>query len=316
MDRTETTGLGIAVVGHLALFGLLALGLLAPKDLPKIDNPPVEVTLIEESAVQSSAPDLTPAEAPAPAEGAPEPAVAEPVAPPDPAPLPEPVPVPAPQPKPAPKPTPAPKPVPKPIPKPVPPKPAPAKPALPKPAPPKPAPAKPAPAKPTPAKPAKPAVSKPAPAKPATTKAGTQTKRPGLSLDSTILGNARNEGGRSATPAPATSGGMRAQKTAAQWEASFIQSVLKKIQPHWKAPTGPDAELLKSNLLIRLNKDGSVASVSVQSQTGTTDSNQNLKPIHAERAIKAVQRAGRFDLPPELYDIWQTLGPITFDKKL
>lgn len=301
MDRSYSTGIGLALIGHVLLFGALSLTLFKPKPLPKLEVTPVEVSLVDEVALQSSAPDLTPAPAPAPADSAPEPAP-EPAFEPDISPTPpEPVIVPEPRPTP-PKPVAKPVPLPKPVAKPQPPKPV----TLPKPTPPKPVTAKPA---------AKP-VAKPS-TKPATTPPATKPRKPGISLDSSIIGNAKSESGRSATQTPATNGGMRAQKTVAQWEASFIQSVLRKIQPFWKAPTGADAELLKTNLLIRLNRDGSVASVSVASQTGVTDSNQNLKALHAERAIKAVQRAGRFDgLPDELYDIWQTLGPITFDKKL
>lgn len=295
MERADTAGFALAIVAHAALFGALSLSLLVPKPLPKIENDPIEVSLVDEVAMESAAPDRTPAPAPAPVAGDVQPSFAEP----DPAPLPEPTP-------------PAPQPVAKPVP-------TPQKPAQPKPVPPKPAPPKASPAKPASAKPApaKPPASKPAQAKTPAAKPGVQTRRPGLALDPSIVGNARNERGQSAKPTPAADGGMRAQKTAAQWEASFIQSVLRKIQPYWKAPTGPDAQLLKSNLMIRLNRDGTVASVTVASQTGETDSNRNLKALHAERATKAVQRAGRFEgLPDELYDIWQTLGPITFDKKL
>jgi outer membrane biosynthesis protein TonB len=105
-------------------------------------------------------------------------------------------------------------------------------------------------------------------------------------------------------------------RTKAQWEAKFIQDILAKIKPFWIAPTGADAELLKTQVEIKLNRDGTIASVRVIAQTGVTDSNQNLKGIHAERAIRAVRRAGSFTLPDELYDVWQTLGPITFDKRL
>jgi outer membrane biosynthesis protein TonB len=283
MDRSEGTGLGIAILGHLLLFGALSLSLLATQDLPKIKEQPIEVALVDDVAIESAAPAASPA--PAPAVEEPAPVVA---APPEP-------PVVKPEP---PKPVPLPKVEPVPPPKPVAVKP------LPKPAPAKPAPPKPL-VKAAPPKPTKPAEKAVGPRRP-------------FALPSDIAGNAQSESGKSQTtkPSPKADTGIRAQKTAAQWEASFIQSVLRKIQPYWKAPTGADAELLKTNLLIKLNRDGTIASVTVAGQTGATDSNQNLKALHAERAIKAVQRAHSFELPDELYDIWQTLGPITFDKKL
>jgi outer membrane biosynthesis protein TonB len=278
MDRSEGAGLGVAIFGHVLLFAALSLSLLAKRDLPKIEREPIEVALVEDVAKESAAP--APSPAPAPSAEAPAPVIAAPPV------------TPEPLPKPLPKvePTPPPKPVAiKPIPKPLPVKPVPPKPV----------------AKATPPKPTKPVE-----------KAG-GVRRP-LSLSTDVAGKAQSETGKSNTPKPSPKpdAGIRAQKTAAQWEASFIQSVLRKITPYWKAPTGADAELLKTNLLIKLNRDGTVASVSVVGQTGLTDSNQNLKALHAERAIKAVQRAHAFELPDELYDIWQTLGPITFDKKL
>jgi len=179
MDRTEKVGLGVAAAGHVVLFGLLSVGFLATPNPLKLSQQPIDVSLVPEVAVESSAPN--PAEAAqsvAPDVGAPEDAAApEPVEA-SPEPQPEPAPAPPapapPKPQPAPpKPQPAPpKPAPKPEPKPQPkvePKPAPKPVPRPKPQPPRPAPAaKPAPAKPAPAKPApaKAAPAKPAPAKP------------------------------------------------------------------------------------------------------------------------------------------------------
>ena len=124
LDRAEKAGLGVAVVGHAALFAALSLSLLRPAELPKIDNPPIEVELVEEVAEVTRAPE--PKAAPAPPAPAAAPSPSPPPAPldlpkptpPVPAPRPEPKPVPRPEPKPMPKPVP--KPVPKPMPKPKP----------------------------------------------------------------------------------------------------------------------------------------------------------------------------------------------------
>jgi hypothetical protein len=112
-------------------------------------------------------------------------------------------------------------------------------------------------------------------------------------------------------PAPAEGPPKRA---AAQLEASFIQALFVKIKRYWRAPTGVDAELLRSNLVVTLNRDGTIGSVTVVSQSGENENNANLKALHAERAVSAVRRAAPFELPPEHYAIWQSLGPITFDK--
>ena len=94
MDRAERTGFGVAIVGHLLLFAALSLNLLKPPKLPKLDAEPIEVSLVDKVALESSAPQPTPSGAPAAAE--PETADAQ-------------TPPPAPEPKI--EPTPAPKPV-------------------------------------------------------------------------------------------------------------------------------------------------------------------------------------------------------------
>lgn len=110
--------------------------------------------------------------------------------------------------------------------------------------------------------------------------------------------------------------GTPAARTAAQLEASFIQALFSQIKRYWRAPTGVDAELLRTNIIVTLKPDGSIATITVVSQTGVTENNENLKAIHAERAASAIRRAAPFQLPPEHYAIWQSLGPITFDKRL
>jgi outer membrane biosynthesis protein TonB len=93
MDSAERTGLGVAVILHAALFAALSLNLLKPPALPKLDTTPIEVTLSDEIALESSAPVIAPAPAPQAAE----------LAPAELTPAPPPPPVARPQPKPTPK---------------------------------------------------------------------------------------------------------------------------------------------------------------------------------------------------------------------
>ncbi|HEX8301662.1 cell envelope biogenesis protein TolA [Sphingomonas sp.] len=112
MDRGESFGLTLAVVGHAALFGLLSLGFLANANTPKIEVTPIEVALVEDVGLESTSPNptteepaakLSPVEAPIEPESAPPEPVEEsqPEAKPQPAP---PKPAPAPAAKPVPKP--------------------------------------------------------------------------------------------------------------------------------------------------------------------------------------------------------------------
>lgn len=84
MDRADATGLGVAVIGHVALFGLLSLSLIhKPKPLPPTDS--VEVQLVDDVGLRSAQPK--------PATEEPAPSFAPDVAPPAPAPAPTPQPV-------------------------------------------------------------------------------------------------------------------------------------------------------------------------------------------------------------------------------
>jgi outer membrane biosynthesis protein TonB len=93
VDRAERTGLGVAVLLHAVLFAAMSLNLLKPPALPKLNTTPIEVTLSDEVALESSAPVIAPAPSPKTVEPTPaEPAPAPPLPPID-----------RPEPKPAPK---------------------------------------------------------------------------------------------------------------------------------------------------------------------------------------------------------------------
>jgi outer membrane biosynthesis protein TonB len=300
MDRSEQAGLGVAVVGHLALFAALSLSLLQPPEIPKIINPPVEVELVDEISLKTTAPQ--PAMAPAPA-----PASAPELAPPEPmAPLPTPVPAPSP-PLPKPVPAPTPKPTPVPTPKPVP------KPVT-KPAPAKPAPAKPVPAKIIPAKsaPAKPSALKAAPAKPQATRA------PGLSRN--ILAGIGDAPSTATTVTPtrgtAAPAAQPAQEAGPAVKAAIAAEIRRQLKPHWKSPTGADVELLETTLVVHLAKDGSIIGApTLLSQVGVNESNKGQARLHVDQAIKAVRLSAPFQLPEAYYDAWKEIRP-KFNRKL
>lgn len=99
-------------------------------------------------------------------------------------------------------------------------------------------------------------------------------------------------------------------------EASLAREVLRQLKPHWRAPTGADAEALRTTLSIRLARDGTLVDVRVIATTGVTDSNRAQVRLHQEAATKAVRLAAPFVLPQELYDAWKVLEPVGFDKRL
>ncbi len=319
MDRTERTGIAIALIGHVGLFALLMSGLLQPAKLPKIENEPVEVELVSEIAPVSRAPDPSPTPpAPklAPESGSPVDAAAAPD------PIAEPPPVTRPVAPPPPKPEP--KPEPRPVPKPVPPKP---KPALPKPAPIKPAPARPAmPTRPAPI--AKPATGKPRPPAAVGTPSQKPVIRPGTSRPGTavrptgalngLLNGVGAAAGTSPAPKPAAAAkpGPPAIDKAVVLQA-LAQEIGRQIKPRWKSPTGADVDQLVTKLSWDLNPDGSLAGEPrFVSQSGENPSNQSQAKLHRENAIKAVRAAAPFKLPAEHYALWKSIISFRFDKRL
>ncbi len=330
MDRSEKIGLGVAVVGHVLLFGALSLGFLGAPELPKkIEQQPIDVSLVPDVAIEATAPQSveTPAESVAPDEGAPEDAAPPAPQEAEPEPKPDPVP-PAPQPKPAP-PKPAPKPQPAPEPKPQPkPKPAPSKPVA-KPAPvPKPV-VKPQPkaekAPPTKAAPAKSAPTKAAakpsaapaktsssassakPAKPSTTKgsgstAEAKTSRPrGSRLGDNFLK------GLSADPSPSKSEAPKAAKLGAQAAANIGSAILRQVQPcaNRQVTPGPGAERIRVTINLKLNRDGTLKSrPTISGHAGVDDDNRRYVDRVDDLAIATFVGCSPLrGLPDDLYDV-------------
>lgn len=328
MDRTERTGLGLSVAGHVVLFTALSVGLFAASKPVVSTTQPIDIQIIDKVALTDTVPNPSttpPAARVTPEVGPPEDAAPEPEAASEPVPVPTPKPEPVSEPKPVVKPAPVKPAPPKPVAKPVAVKPAPVKPAPPRPAPAKPAPAKPTPAKPAPAKaaakpspakaaPAKAAPGKSAAAKPSADASTEPRRRPGLSR-SLIAGLTDAPGVSSATPSKSVSTTPRAAAGPAV-EASLAREVLRQLKPFWRSPTGADAEQLRTQLSISLARNGSVVSVRAIGTTGVTDSNRGQVKLHQEAAIKAVKLASPFSLPAEFFESWKLLEPVSFDRKL
>jgi outer membrane biosynthesis protein TonB len=110
IDRREGTGLGLAVLGHVILLSVLAVGLIPKHEPEKLQSTPIEISLTDEAGLVSEAPEINreaPAERFAEAPAPPEPLTPPPVERPEPEPVvrPDPAPPKA-EPRPAPKPEP------------------------------------------------------------------------------------------------------------------------------------------------------------------------------------------------------------------
>lgn len=296
IDRREGTAIGVAVIGHIVLFGLLSVGFLSTPNPLKLEPTPIEISLTDEVGLTSEAPQIqteAPAERLAETPGPVEPDTPPPVPQPDPQPVARPDPTP-PRPAPAPEPLrPQPRPVPKAEPKKTPPTPPRAEPkAQPKAAAPQPK-----------AQPKAAAQSKAAPS------TSRSVARPTGRLTGIVDGLTDQPSKGKATTPPATAIG-------AQVRSALAAEVIRQLRPHWKSPTGADVELLRTQVEIRLNRDGTLAAPPrVVGQTGLTASNRPQADLHEERAIAAVKLAAPFKLPPEYYDAWKLITP-TFDRRL
>jgi hypothetical protein len=95
------------------------------------------------------------------------------------------------------------------------------------------------------------------------------------------------------------------------------RAIWREIRPHWqgKVPQGLNSELLVSMVRFELRPDGSLAAIPVLvRQDGIDETNRQQARRHAEEAIKAVQLAAPFDLPPEMYAGWKNPPPFKFRK--
>lgn len=297
MDRAEKIGLGLAVAGHVVLFGLLSVGFLATPNPIKLKQQPVEVSLVKDVGLEAAAPqaETQPAQSVAPDQGEPEDAA--PPAPVQAAPEPKPEPIPQPAPKPEPKPAQV-KPAPKPVPAP---KPEPKTQQKRKKEPPaaEKAAEKPAPPKHQTASAAKPEKTPPAKAQGTGKSAESKSARPhGSRLGPDFLKGLTSDESKSTSQSP------RAAKIDAAALASIVQAIARQIQPcaDRQVDPGPGANEIVTTLNLKLNEDGTLAATpTVVRQTGINDENQRYARRVIDLGIAAFKGCSPLKLPPQFY---------------
>jgi len=276
MDRAEKVGLGIAVAGHVVLFGALSLGLLSRT--PPVPPPPpaIDVSLVDKVALDATAPQSVtpPAQSKAPELGTPEDAPAKPAEESEPDPTP-----PAPQPKAAP-----------------PPKPAPASPKPPE----KPAVKKPDAAK---APPTREATTAAKPAKVAAQAAGAGTK-PGKRPRGGDL--AAVMAGVGAQPSKSPSQVPQAATMSAQAAMDIGSKINQQVQPcaNRQVSPGPGAEFVNVIVTLKINRDGTLAARPVARPRTDADAGKRYLEQVQDRAIATFMGCAPLrGLPLELYDV-------------
>ncbi len=110
---------------------------------------------------------------------------------------------------------------------------------------------------------------------------------------------------------------VAAGQIGASARASLVEAMARRIKPHWQPPSGPEVEEIVTVLRFRLNENGTLAGrPTLVRQTGVNDTNRAQAGRHAEQAIRAVQLAAPFDLPPEYYEAWRNVTAFSFDWRL
>jgi TonB-like protein len=132
--------------------------------------------------------------------------------------------------------------------------------------------------------------------------------RPTGRLSGLLTGVSDRDSDSRSAAAPAAAAGPAVQ-------ASLAAEVRRQVKPHWKAPTGADAEQLRTELVISLAANGQVTDISIVGTSGQTASNRPQVKLHQEQAARAVRLAAPFRLPAQYYEAWKSLR-ITFDKRL
>jgi outer membrane biosynthesis protein TonB len=289
LRKEEGYGLALAIAAHIALVAFLLWRPPGPALIPPPER--MTVTISDDIAPTSTSTDPRAQAAPdfAPQMG--EPQAAEPEV------QPESVP---PPPRPLPKAEPAP--IPKPTMRPLPPRPVP-KPTM-----------RPAPV-PAPRPVAKP-VAKPAPKAPPPPAATTAPRRTTQPAGGTRIGPDFLKGVQGAQ-ANGQSNSPPAAKAGPAVTSALIGAISRQIKPRWAAPQGADVEKLETYITFNLNRDGSLAGTPrLSRQAGINDTNRPQAARHAEQAIRAIQLAAPFNLPPEYYDTWKRVVDFRFDRKL
>jgi outer membrane biosynthesis protein TonB len=276
MQRSEAIALGVALVGHAVLFGVLSFGF-RPPEPDRVKAAPIDVSLVDEVGLVAQAPQavVPPAESRAPDQGPPEdaaPPAPKEEAQPDPAP-PKPQPKAAPPPKPAPNAAPQPKKL----------------------------------VAPTPDTSKKPPTRDAAPAgkKPGRT-AGTgsdpasdKKRARGSRLGDDFLK------GLSDKPSTSKSVVPRAAVMSQQALADITSAIARQIQPcaDRQVIPGPGANQIAIKLNLRLNRDGSLSAVPkmVGSPTGVDEDNGRYVQRVFDLGVAAFKGCSPLHLPDEYY---------------
>ncbi|MDX8412501.1 MAG: TonB family protein [Mariprofundales bacterium] len=83
----------------------------------------------------------------------------------------------------------------------------------------------------------------------------------------------------------------------------YITRIQRQVQNQWKVPAKSPRQINDPEVLLKLNRDGSIAQITISTPSGDPRMDQSL--------LKAVRAAAPFDLPANNFDLFR-INSITF----
>ena len=98
--------------------------------------------------------------------------------------------------------------------------------------------------------------------------------------------------------------------------ANIADALKSQIYRCWSPPTGaPDARDLVVDYALRLNPDGTVASLQLTPGTQVVAASNGYTRAAAEAASRAIYQCQPYRLPPDRYNVWREINPLRFDPR-
>lgn len=98
--------------------------------------------------------------------------------------------------------------------------------------------------------------------------------------------------------------------------ANIADALKSQIYRCWSPPTGaPDARDLVVDYALRLNQDGTVASLQLTPGTQVVAASNAYTRAAAEAASRAIYQCQPYRLPLDRYNVWREINPLRFDPR-
>ena len=98
--------------------------------------------------------------------------------------------------------------------------------------------------------------------------------------------------------------------------ANIADALKSQIYRCWSPPTGaPDARALVVDYALRLNRDGTVATLQLTPGTQMMAASNAYTRAAAEAASRAIYQCQPYRLPADRYNVWREINPLRFDPR-